>query len=167
MPLCFEYLADRPDDVSRVMFWWYSVWAANMGPDLERYEREFRQTLGRKDLPLDIVAIHQGNMVGTAALKGHEMVEVYPLYRFWLGSVFVAPEYRGRGIATRIAQQVIRLAEQHRIPHLHLQTVDLSGGLYAALGWDPLHQLIYRGKETLVMVKPLNRRSNTQRNVNR
>ena len=34
---------------------------------------------------------------------------------------------------------------------LHLQTDDLSGGLYARLGWRPLERVHYIGREVLVM----------------
>ena len=112
-------------------------------------------TLGKQELPLDIVAIKDDQLVGTAALKEHEMEECYPDYRYWMGSIFVAPEYRGQSIARMLALEIISLAKQHSLPQLYLQTIDLSGGLYARLGWEPVDRLNYRGEETLVMVKYL------------
>ena len=137
-----------------VVDWWQEVWGDRMG-DLEAYTRHFMATLGGHDLPLNILAVKEGKPIGTAALKDHEMREIYPDFHYWMGSVYVKPEYRGQGIAARLAGRIIELARQRRLPQIYLQTVDLSGGLYAALGWEPLDRLIYRGDETLVMVKHL------------
>ncbi len=150
----FEFLADRLDDVPLVMDWWHSFWRDRMG-DLETFRERFLTTLGKDGLPLDILAIKDGRPVGTAALKKHEMEELFPEFRYWMGSVFVAPEFRRRGIAHSLACHVIELARQRQLPQLYLQTVDLTGGLYADLGWEPVERLLYRGEDTLVMVKTL------------
>jgi len=34
---------------------------------------------------------------------------------------------------------------------LYLQTVRLSGGLYARLGWEPCENVCYKGVDVLVM----------------
>ena len=150
----FAFLADRPEDVPLVMKWWHSFWGDRMG-NLDTYTEQFLATLGKQELPLDIVAIKDNQLVATAALKDHEMEEIFPGYQYWMGSIFVAPEYRGQGIARMLVKEIIRLAEQHRLPQLYLQTVDLTGGLYAQLGWQPVERLKYRGEETLVMIKNL------------
>ena len=154
MDLSFEFLADRPEDIPTITAWWYEVWADRMG-DIASYTRNFAATLGTEDLPLDILAVQEGKPIGTAALKYYEMRETYPDYQYWLGSVYVKPACRGQGIAARLAGRVVELARQRGLPQIYLQTVDLSGGLYAALGWEPLHRLVYKGDETLVMVKHL------------
>jgi len=150
----FEFLADRKDDVPLVMKWWHSFWGRRMG-DLDAYTEQFLAKLGKNELPLDIVAISNDQPVGTAALKDHEMEEIYPSYQYWMGSIFVAPEERGQGIARLLASEIIRLARQLQLPQIYLQTTDLSGGLYSELGWEPVDRLVYQGEETLVMVKYL------------
>ena len=147
----FEFLADRPADVPLVMDWWHSVWGDRMG-DLEVYMEQFVAKLGKHELPLDILAIKNDQAVGTAALKEHEMEELYPSFRYWLGSVFVASEFRGQGIARLLTNEIIRRAKQLQLPQLYLQTVDLTGGLYSELGWEPVDQLNYKGEDTLVMI---------------
>jgi GNAT superfamily N-acetyltransferase len=156
MDIKFEYLVDRSDDVLKVTTLWYSVWADRMGPDLESITEQFRTSLSRKSLPLDIVAILDGEIVGTAALKDHEMKEIYPEHQFWLGSVFVTPTHRSLGIASLLTKHIIELANERRLPQLYLQTTDMTGGLYAKLGWVPLEQLFYKNTDTLLMVKKLN-----------
>lgn len=154
MAITFEYLADRPEDVPLVMAWWQTVWGDRMG-DLATYTAKFSETLGTQALPLDIIALQDGEPVGSASLKAHELQTIYPAYQFWLGSVFVKPDCRGQGIASMLARQIIAMARQRQLPQLYLQTVNLTGGLYAALGWEPLDRLNYRGEEILVMVRKL------------
>ena len=150
----FQFLADRPQDVPLVMSWWHSYWGRRMG-DLPAYTERFLKTLGKENLPLDMVAVLDGSAVGTATLKEHEMQEIYPQYRYWMGSVFVAPEQRGQGIAHQLASHIVELARQRQLPQLYLQTIDLSGGIYTDLGWEPLDRLVYKDEETLIMVKYL------------
>jgi GNAT superfamily N-acetyltransferase len=126
-----------------------------MGSDMRKLTREFRATLYRNRLPLNIVAVSDGRIIGTAALKDNEMLDVFPENRFWMGSVFVDPTWRGRGIATALANRIVEMARERHLPHLYLQTADISGGLYARLGWEPVERLMYRGTDTLLMIKHL------------
>ena len=155
MNLEFQYLADRPDDVPLVIKWWHSKWADRMGPDVERITRQFQAALQKQDLPLEILALRDGEPVGTASLKRHEMIDVYPDYLFWLGSVFVAPAHRGQGVASALSRRVIEMARERKLPQLYLQTEHPDGGLYASLGWEPLDRLIYKNTDTLLMVNRL------------
>ncbi|MBT8148040.1 MAG: GNAT family N-acetyltransferase [Gammaproteobacteria bacterium] len=150
----FEFLADRPQDVSRIMAWWHTVWEENMG-DIDDFTETFKSNLGKDALPVDIVAVLDDEPIGTATLKEHEMQEVFPDLQYWMGSVFVVPERRGQGIARSLVNKIIELARQRELPQLYLQTVDLTGGLYADLGWEPVDRLQYHGDDTLVMVKYL------------
>jgi GNAT superfamily N-acetyltransferase len=85
----------------------------------------------------------------------HEMSDLYPDRRFWLGNVFVAPEFRGRGIASALAMQIVEIARGQNANALHLQTTKLDGGLYGRLGWERIEQVHYRGYKALVMAKSL------------
>jgi GNAT superfamily N-acetyltransferase len=155
MKLDFQFLADRPEDVPQVIRWWHSKWADRMGPDIDKLTGQLRAALRRDDLPLDIVAVLDDEMIGTAVLKRHEMKEVYPQRLYWLGSVFVAPEYRGRGVASALASRVVDMARERGLPHLYLQTEHPDGGLYADLGWEPVERLWYKNTDTLLMLKRL------------
>lgn len=151
----FEYLADHPELVPQVIRWWHTVWADRMGTDVDGLERQLRASLNKDKLPLHILATVDGAAVGTAALKMQELADLYPQRQFWLGSVFVTAGYRGEKMATALTMKIEELAVARSIPHLHLQTVALDGGLYAKLGWEPIEQFSYRGEQTLLMCKSL------------
>lgn len=151
----FEYLADHPQRVPQVIAWWHTVWADRMGPDIDALEQQLLASLNREQLPIHILAMKNGQPIGTAALKLQELAELFPDKQFWLGSVFVAEPHRGEKIASALTHQIITLAQARGLPHLYLQTMHPSGGLYARLGWEPQERFIYRGAEMLLMCKKL------------
>jgi len=155
----FEFLADRPEAVPQIARWWFEAWG-HMRPGLtvDELTAALNGHLSRNQLPIRIVAVRDGVVVGAAELKLHEMMELYPEKEFWLGSVFVAPEVRRQGVGSALALRVVELAKSRGIRAIHLQTVDLSGGLYAKLGWERIDQAHYKGHEALVMVKQIDSR---------
>ncbi len=155
MALQFSYLADDPDLVPQVISWWHTIWADRMGPDLEAARKQLRDSLGTDELPIHVLAEIDGEAVGTAVLKLQELGDLYPDCQYWLGSVFVEESRRHQGIAAQLVGQIIALAQSRQLPHLYLQTVNLSGGLYAKLGWQPVEEFDYRGTRTLLMYRAL------------
>ncbi|MDD9891307.1 MAG: GNAT family N-acetyltransferase [Gammaproteobacteria bacterium] len=151
----YAYLADRPEDVPKVIAWWRTEWGSRMGSDIESLESQLRQSLSKTELPIHILAIIDGNAVGTSALKFQEAAELFPDYHYWLGSVFVDARFRGKQIASKLILQILELAKQKGLPHLYLQTLDLSGGLYTKLGWQAVQEFNYKDEQTLLMLKKL------------
>ena len=151
----FEYLADRPQDVSKVIDWWRNEWGSRMGSDIKSLETQLRKSLSKSELPIHIIATIDGNAVGTAALKLQEVAELFPDNHYWLGSVFVVEQHRGNSIASKLSKRIVELAKEKGLPHLYLQTIDLRGGLYAKLGWEPIREFNYKEEQTLLMLKKL------------
>lgn len=154
MTIQFEFLADRPADVGTVIDWWHSVWADRMGAR-EDAARQLSASLGKDELPIHVLATLDGRAIGTAALKNQELAELYPDRQYWLGSVFVDQAHRGGKLASRLSEYIAELARQRGLPHLHLQTINTSGGLYGKLGWEPVEEFDYRGERTLLMIRKL------------
>jgi GNAT superfamily N-acetyltransferase len=155
----FAFLADRPDAIPIVARWHFDEWG-RIGPvgSLEQTCEIISAWQNRDRAPLLLVAVEDEQIVGTAALKPHEMLSVFPDYEPWLGSVFVHPAHRGRGIASQLCKEIIALATSFGVDQLFLQTTRLDGGLYARLGWEPIQQLNYHGHDVVVMRKQLRER---------
>lgn len=150
------FLADRPESVPQVAQWWYDAWGQpESGDSVEAWSQGLRNNLNRDRLPIQVAAIAGGNVIGTAVFKLHEMKDLYPDKPYWLGNVFVDPEFRGHRIASALVLRIVELAKAHGANVLHLQTQRLDGGLYARLGWERIEQVHYRNYEALVMRKPL------------
>ena len=79
------------------------------------------------------------------------MEDIFPEKEHWIGGVFVAPEYRGKGLGSRMTEEIATRAPSYGVRTLHLQTERLDGGLYRQLGWQPVAQVNNHGMEVLVM----------------
>ena len=155
MPVQFGYLADQPELVPQIIRWWHTVWTDRMGSDFSSLEQQLADSLGKTEFPIHIIASVDDEPVAVAALKRQELEELFPDKQHWLSSVYVDENWRGRQLGSRIAARAIELAREKGLPHLYLQTQNLSGGLYTKLGWQPIEQLSVRGDPTLLMILTL------------
>lgn len=155
MTIEFEYLADRPESIPQVVDWWFTVWAEYMDASRAKITEHLTASLSKDKLPLYILATKDGEPVGTAALKLHEVEDLYPDHQYWLGSVFVDPDHRGNKIATELSQRIVEIAKIRAIPQLYLQTLRLDGGFYAKLGWKSVERFTNKDAESLLMLRPL------------
>src|SRR4051812_31184465 len=96
----FELIADRVEAIPIVAQWHFDEWG-RLDPDssFEKTCATISEWVNRDRAPLMLLAIEDEIVVGTAALKPHEMLSLFPDYGPWLGSVFVHPDYRKRSIA--------------------------------------------------------------------
>ena len=150
-----EYLADHPEFIPQIALWYFNEWGyREPNNSVEKIQRRLNTKLNRERVPVPIVAIAYGKLMGTAQLKAHEM-DIYPDSEFWLGSVYVDVQSRQQGIAKQLINRIEEISRQLGITELFLQTEGLDGGLYAKLGWIPMEQVKYHGIQVLVMQKKL------------
>ena len=149
-------LADHHGAIRTVSQWLVDEWGADKSPAaVDELADSLRSRLNRDRVPLQLVALFEQRVVGIAMLKKHELRAVHPELTNWLGSVFVDPVFRGKRIASLLAEKIEELARDLDIRVLHLQTEVLSAGLYTKLGWKPSHVVEYDGLQRLIMVKEL------------
>jgi GNAT superfamily N-acetyltransferase len=148
------YLADYPGHVSTVAGWIYREWG-HLSPDctLEQVEASIRAHMNRDELPLALIALSGATLTGTASLRTHDMSTRTDLSP-WLASVYVLPEYRGRGIGSELVRAVEREGKGLRVARLYLYTPDRES-FYARLGWSVLERTEYRGQSVVIMAKDL------------
>ncbi len=150
-----KFLADRPEFIPLISNWYYSQWGQFMRDQTEqKIHDRISGMLNRDKIPVHILALEGDELLGVAQLKIREM-DIFPDREHWLGGVYVVPAARGRRLATVLVTGAIGLAKQFKVETLYLQTEDLSGGLYAPLGFRPLEKTHYNGVEVLVMAHSL------------
>lgn len=141
--------ADSPH-VPVVAQWTFMAWGhLHPGKTLQEAIEETAAECGTCGVPSVFVAMQGDIPVGTASLIADDM-SIRPELTPWLASVFVIPEWRGRGIASALVQRVEAEAQASRLGQFYLYTPDQQA-LYQRLGWQPIEQLGYRGENVTVM----------------
>lgn len=133
-----------------IVAWQHEAWG-HLNPTLSFAARcdEVRGDCGESGVPRVFVAMAGDRPVGTASLVVDDM-EVRPELTPWLASVFVLPEWRGQGIASRLVRRVEEEAREAGIATFYLYTPDQQA-LYRRLGWAEREVLCYRGEKVTVM----------------
>jgi GNAT superfamily N-acetyltransferase len=149
-----SYLADVPDLAGQLIPGLLDHWRPVVPEDTaEARAHRFRAHMNRDVLPIAWLAHEAGQAAGTAALRASDLPgreELSP----WLGGVYVAPQFRGRGIASALCRAVEARAAALGYERLYLFTLDQQA-LYQHLGWRPFERTSWRGRDADVMSKAL------------
>lgn len=150
-----SYLADHPEFIETLAPWLVAHWRPIVAQEtLESRITKFQTHLNRDVLPIAWVA-HTGSQVfGTAALRVHDLPGREDLTP-WLGGVYVAPQFRGRGIGAALCAAVEKKATTlFETPLLYLFTLDKQAW-YRGLGWRMFDPCSWGGHNGDIMVKAL------------
>jgi len=110
--LKIELLADHPEALPTLKDLFESEWEPYYGAEGPGdAETDIKNSANRTELPIAVVALVDGNVCGTAALKT-ESVTSYPDYFPWLAGLLVAPEYRRQGMGEQLMEKIENLAKQ-------------------------------------------------------
>lgn len=146
-------LADKPDAIPQIAQWYSDEWGyLGDGRTTDALELKLRTYLNRDKLPLMVLAKGRETLIAVGQLRYQEM-DTYPPDSHWIGGVYVEQTHRGRGIAQHLLENIISIARKQGITRLYLQTEDITGGLYARMGWTAIEEVTYHGVDVLVMVK--------------
>lgn len=153
-PLQIDNLADRPELLPELSRLQHAEWGRfNSGRTLdERIANLQRCSLGRT-VPTTVIATQDGILLGSAMLVDHDM-STRPDISPWLAGVLVKPEFRRRGIATRLIERIEQEATSFGIPTLHLYT-DTASRFYAKRGWSWVEDCAYRNVRVTIMRRTL------------
>lgn len=126
-------LIDVPELAPHCAAWLYEEWGYRK-PDasLERSVEKFRRRSNSDRLPIAFVAVSDDIPVGTASLV--ETEDLADTVGPWVGSLFVIPEYRGRGIARKLLEAVEQEAIRFGIERLWLSAAVPE--LYRKAGYE-------------------------------
>lgn len=153
--LNFQFLADRQDAIPIVAGWYFEAWGYKIPSNsIQQTIERISGKLNRDKAPLHILAVEDKKVLGVAQFKTYEM-EIYPDKEFWLGSLFVSPSSRRKGVGSALANKIAITAEGFGVKKLHLQTEVLSGGLYQHIGWHLIETIVYKDLPVTVMVRKL------------
>jgi N-acetylglutamate synthase-like GNAT family acetyltransferase len=138
-----RYLMDFPQYLPIVAFWNYREWHekdTNLDDIIMRYQKRMQ----RGKIPTALVAICDGMPTGTVSLKMIDLPE-RPDLTPWLASLYVLPDYRGRGIGRDLVRAAQAAAKEAGIKKLYLFT-HTAYELYEKEKWIFLEESSWKGE---------------------
>lgn len=139
----------HPEHIPQLAEWHHVEWAAlNPGQTLQQRIDKMQKYLGDELVPSTYIVLDADTLVGSAALIEYDMDK--PGWTPWLASVYIRPEYRKQGIATRLIQHVMNTAGVAGVEKLFLFTPDQSD-FYSKRGWSVVSQERYRNHDVTIM----------------
>ena len=143
-------LKEESEHIPTLANWHHNEWAyLNPDDSLQKRIEEMQSYLGRGLIPSTFIAKERNRLTGSAAIVKYDMdtrLELSP----WLASVFVAPEYRQKGIGTKLVLHVMEKAKDEGISTLYLFTPN-KDKFYRELGWSAFSKEAYRSQEVTIM----------------
>lgn len=152
-----SYLAEHPHLIPALAEWHHAEWAhLNPGDTVEARISRMQKLLAKEQVPTAFVALQGETLLGSASLIDNDMDTRKDLWP-WLASVYVAPEFRDRGVGSALVQRVVDEARGLGVETLYLFTPDRES-LYARIGWKVIERTEYRGEQVVVMELPISTR---------
>jgi GNAT superfamily N-acetyltransferase len=134
--------------------WHFGEWGHHYpGGTVDGWLDHIRTRMNADRIPMTVIALDDGEPIGTAALTDHDM-ETHRELSPWLGGVYVVPAARGRGVARALVGDVIDRAAAFGVSVLYLYT-NGAEGLYQKLDWRVLSREPYMGRDVTIMMRHL------------
>ncbi len=147
-------IIDMPDDLALqqlVASTSVDLWRRDFPLDTEQWYLDLyseSQTPGT--MPVVLVALDGERFVGTASLISDDELPDAPEPGPWVAAVYVADEYRRRGIGTSLVNELQRRASSAGITKIFLYT-ESGATWYEAMGWQRLRTSELSGHDVTVM----------------
>ena len=143
-------LEEHPEHIPTLARWHLAEWGHYSADRTQAStEARLRRHVESDGIPLTMVALEDGEPVGSAALVWNDM-KTRPEIRPWLADVVVDPARRRRGVGSALVRRLVDRARELGVETLYLYTPD-QDRLYASLGWQTLERLEYRDEEVVLM----------------
>lgn len=139
-------LADRPDLAGTVAGWLFAEWHREGGLTRAQSDAVVAGRNRRASLPMALIALCDGAPAGTVSLLATAAGQPDSAC---LASLYVAPDWRNRGVACLLCHRAMAAASALSLRHLSCVT---DGGItkYLRLGWTLERRIVVQGKGTAV-----------------
>ena len=149
-----SYLIDHPEYIPQLGQWLFEQWDCILGEKTpEARINKLKAHMNRDKLPIAWVAHANGQLLGTAALRVHDLDGREDLTP-WLGGVFVGTQFRRQGIGAALCATVEDEARSRVIETLYLFTLDKQAW-YSRLGWTVLGPCVWHQRPSDIMCTQL------------
>lgn len=150
-------LSECPEFLCTVGTWMYEQWWSRRHDSPEVVYRLLRTHVHRDRVPLTLVAFADGVPAGSLCVVENDCVH-RPQYTPWVAGVFVKPEMRQRGIASKLLQAAAEAAARMRVEGLYIDCLLVTAPVYERNGWV-IHEREVGDKDSVVMLRETRRRN--------
>src|SRR6059058_4374125 len=149
-----SYLIAHHEYVPQLAQWLFEQWDSILGEGTpEARIKKLKTHLNRDKLPIAWVAHANRQLLGTAALRVHDLEGREDLTP-WLGGVFVGSDFRRQGIGAALCAAVEEETRSRGIQTLYLFTLDKQAW-YSRMGWTVLEPCVWHERAGDIMGKRL------------
>jgi GNAT superfamily N-acetyltransferase len=153
-----DYLANHrhfiPEIADLVFGEWSDLFLAD-GTGKEQLQAMLEVRANTERLPITLVAVRDGELLGTGSIKLEEPGTRAGLSP-WLAGIYVKDAYRGSGVGEQIVRALEAKAQALGVETMYL-SVGRAVGFYTRLGWSVMEEGIssFGVKEATLMSKRL------------
>jgi len=147
-PPAFEIalLADHPETVSQIAAGYEAEWPSWYGPGGKGNARaDLLARSNTKAMPIGFVALADGGAVGALTLSANA-IPPRPELTPCLVGLWVAAEYRRRGIASALLRAALAMAASLKFKVAYLATTNAQH-VFDRTGWTEIERTKFRGEE--------------------
>ena len=149
-----SYLIEHPEYIPKLAQWLFEHWDSILGEETpEARIKKLKAHMNRDRLPIAWIAHANGQLLGTATLRVHDLEGREDLTP-WLGGVFVGSHFRRQGIGEALCATVEAAARSREIETLYLFTLDKQAW-YSRLGWTVFGPCVWHERPGDIMCKRL------------
>jgi N-acetylglutamate synthase-like GNAT family acetyltransferase len=147
------YLADYPGHLPQLAQWQFEEWGWTGEETLETRTTKLKTHMNRDKLPIAWIAHANAQLLGSAALRVHDLEGREDLGP-WLGGVIVGSAFRRQGIGAALCATVEKHARSMGTETLYLFTLDKQAW-YSRLGWTLFEPCVWQERSGDIMIKQL------------
>ncbi|KJS20779.1 MAG: hypothetical protein VR72_13475 [Clostridiaceae bacterium BRH_c20a] len=127
-------LGDVPHLAPIVASWTFDEWGQTLGRTYSEQLSMFEERSNIGKLPICFLALLDGCPVGTVSLVKDDNLEEFGVYTPWISALYVAPKYRGNGVAAKLLKEAGDTAKSLGFNKIYLHTPNAKE-YYLKYGW--------------------------------
>lgn len=146
-----KQLSECPELVTTVGNWIYQEWWSRRYETPEVVYNWLKMHAVRDHVPFTVVGFADGVPVGSCCVVENDCVH-RKQYSPWVAAVYVIPEMRKRGVASKVLQEAARIATRAGIGGLYIDCLASTAPVYERNGWL-IHEREVGDKDSVIMLR--------------